>query len=53
MFPENNSILSLCKKPDLLQILENKFRELKNTYLPLLEKKLGLKVAKLELSVWA
>ena len=51
-FLEPNTILNLCKKPDLLLILENKFRELKNTYLPLLEKKLGLRVAKLELAVW-
>ena len=52
-FLEPNTILNLCKKPDLLLILENKFRELKNTYLPLLEAKLGLRVAKLELSVCA
>ena len=51
-FIEAGSILSLCRKTDMLHILENKFRELKTTYVPLLERTLGLRVAKLELAVW-
>ena len=45
-------ILHLCRNTDLLGVLENKLRELKQAYLPLLEKKMGLRVAKLELAVW-
>ena len=50
-FLDPNSILSPCKKPGVSHILENKLRELKSTYLPLLGKRLGLMVAKLELAV--
>ena len=53
MFLGTNTILNLCKKTDLLQRLENQLRELKARDLPFLESKLSLRMAKLELAVWA
>ena len=50
-FLETGQISNLCKKGDLLATLENKMREIKAKYLPILQKKLGSRVAKLELAV--
>ncbi len=50
-FLESGKIANLCKKGDMLATLENKMREIKAKYLPILQKKLGSRVAKLELAV--
>ncbi len=50
-FIESKQISDLCKKPELLESLENKLIELKDKYFPILEAKLGARVAKMELAV--
>jgi hypothetical protein len=52
MFLETGQITSLCRKPDLLKTLENKMREIKGKYLPILEKLLSERQARLELAVY-
>jgi hypothetical protein len=46
------NITSLCKKTDLLQNLETKIRDIKKTYLPILEKTLSERQARLEVAVY-
>ncbi len=50
-FIEPKQISDLCKKPELLESLENKLRELKGKYFPILEAKLGARVGKMEFAV--
>ena len=52
LFLENLQITAFCKKPDLVNQLEKSFRDLKTSYLPLLEKALGPRVARLEIAVY-
>ena len=51
MFLEPSIIGALCKKPDVLEVLETQLREIKKKYLPLLVHKLGERTARLELAV--
>ena len=48
-FLEPSNITSLVKKPDVLGALEKKLREIKSTYLPMLEKGMSKREASLEL----
>ena len=52
LFLENAQITALCKKPDVVHKLEKAFRDLKTWYLPHLEKALGPRVARLEITVY-
>ena len=52
LFLENSPITAFCKKPDLVNQLEKAFKDLRNEYLPLLEKALGPRVARLEITVY-
>ena len=52
LFLESLQITAFCKKPDLVNQLEKSFRDLKTSYLPLLEKALGPRVARLEIAVY-
>ena len=49
-FLDQGTILALVKKADTLQALEQKLRELRDKYLPILEQSLSTKQARLELS---
>ena len=51
-FLEAAQITSLCKKPDQVNQLEKTIRDLKCQYLPILEKALGTRVARLEITVY-
>ena len=42
----------MCKKPDQINQLEKTIRDLKRQYLPILEKALGTRVARLEITVY-
>ena len=49
-FLEPTNITSLCKKGDVLGSLETKIRELKSKYLPILERSLSEREARLEMA---
>ena len=49
-FLEPTNITSLCKKGDVLGSLETKIRELKSMYLPILERSLSVREARLEMA---
>ena len=51
-FLETQSISQIAKRPDLLKAVEVKIREIRDLYLPLLEKTLSPKEARLELSAY-
>ena len=52
LFLENSQITGFCKKPHLVYQLEKACRDLKTWYLPLLEKALGPRLARLEIAVY-
>ena len=51
-FIENANLASRCKKPELLQTLEAQIKDLRGKYLPILEKALGDRQARLEMAVY-
>ena len=51
-FLEPANLLSLCKKTDLLKTIETQIRDLRAKYLPILEKALGDRQARLEVAVY-
>ena len=51
-FLEVSQITSFAKKPDQVNQLEKTIRDLKTKYLPILEKSLGSRLARLELTVF-
>ena len=52
LFLEASKITSFCKKPDQVNQLEKTIRELTDKFLPILEKALGARVARLEISIY-
>ena len=51
-FLESSVITGLCKKPDTLKLLENRCRESRSKFLPLLENHLSESMARIELQVY-
>ena len=51
-FLEHQNLTSLAKKSDQVSMLEKTIRDLKAKYLPILEKSLGQRVARLEITVY-
>ena len=49
-FIEPANLLSLCKKTELIQTLETQIKDLRGKYLPILEKALGDRQARLEMA---
>ena len=49
---DNQNITTLCKKTDILANLENKIRDLKKEYLPILERTLSLRQARLLMNIF-
>jgi hypothetical protein len=51
-FLETGTIVQLVKKPDLVATVEQKIREVRDTYLPILERNFTEKQARLEIAVY-